>query len=875
MSRSARWQLLLLLVGAASPAAASRNIALTIDVNVGLLGFSADGAWQFELNAGELHEMLATLLPERQPSCGPDATPLDVTYKLNYNVVLMQTGLARLQRTLATSMRPAGGEAGADVYDVEASAIEEHFDMLYSSYFAQPLNEPPTELPSDAKPIAPHGYTVLVINPNKADMAQLADLPPNFSYRYRYNGGAPSQMWLSGRRYLVFDLSAGPCSLGMAQASEGTVSAASVPQIHAALQGGARGRARREADPAVAAEHDLYHTHFMAQLAAVLLSAVRHVVAADLTACAVADFDELIVPLLVLRNHDQFDPLVAGHPFSLDVPRLTGQLRKLLLPGQTVQLLPSTHDLHSHPQLSVAVARATQSDTVHEPRDGRYQPSAKPYIDAEGLAHQLHHTVDWLALPLLEAATGEVLMRHKASAAAASPPPAPPSAGGGGGGLAAAANAAANAAAAAAEAAAANWRRATRARHRVLPVYLFSLAGLHEEVLLDRAELAHAARDGSLVLALQTEQGALALPYVSEDAAVHISPRDPTRQILAALAAAVGAVPPPYEARLPGAAAPSLDFAWATGHHPFGPFSNASAFSQLTVDAAQRNALLSRLHAAHRTLDDAAAALEAAAAPYVHATDADSPEHRQLLGRLREAALGGGDGGGDGGGARPQWEARLERDTRAALVALGAPSSAAAVAAAAAAVAASATPGGGGGVGGRGAAPLGHGSLLGAAREAEGELERVLLERMRQGTVQLSAAKVQREVVRLYEEALGFDARFDEAATALHDQDWAAAASQTSLLLRLTAAFSERLEGELASLELALGCCETTHAVPASYHLRTVLLLVVGAAIAYGVTVWLATPREAKPLVVGTAIAGGETVWQASHEEARPGVRRR
>ena len=863
--RSARRQLLLLL-GAASSVAASRNIGLTIDVNVGLLGFSADGAWQFELNAGELHEMLETLLPERQPSCGPDATPLDVTYKLKYNVVLMQTGLARLQRTLATSMRPAGSEAGPGVYDVEASAIEEHFDMLYASYFAQPHTEPPTERPSDSKPIAPHGYTVLVINPNKADMAQLADLPPSFSYRYRYNGGAPSQMWLSGRRYLVFDLSAGPCSLGMAQASEGTVSAASVPQIHAALQGGARGRARREADPAVAAEHDLYHTHFMAQLAAVLLSAVRHVVAADLTQCAVADFDELIVPLLVLRNHDQFDPLVAGHPFSLDVPRLTGQLRKLLLPGQTVQLLPSTHDLHSHPQLSVAVARAMQSDTVHEPRDGRYQPSAKPYIDAEGLAHQLHHTVDWLALPLLEAGTAEVMMRHKA--AAASPPPASPLAGGsGGGGFAGVARAAA-AARAAAEAAAANWRRATQARHRVLPVYLFSLAGLHEEVLLDRAELAHAAHDGSLVLALQTEQGALAMPYVSEDAAVHISPRDPTRHIMAALAAAIGAVPPPYEARVPGAAAPSLDFAWATGHHPFGPFSNGSAFSQLTVDAAQRNALLSRLHEAHRTLDAAAAALEAAAAPYVHATDAESPEHRQLLGRLREAAIGGG-GGGSGGG----WEAKLERDSRAALMAIGAPSSTAVAAAAAAAAAPAAAHGGSGG--GRRAAPLAHGSLLGAVREAEGQLERVLLERLRQGTVQLSAAKVQREVVRLYEEALGFDARFNEAATALHDQDWTAAASQTSLLLRLTAAFGERLEGDLAALELALGCCETTHAVPASYHLRTVLLLVVGAAIAYGVTVWLATPREAKPLVVGTAIAGGETVWQASHEEARPGVRRR
>ena len=103
----------------------------TGDVNVGLLGFSGDGAWQFELNAGELHSLLSRLLPERQPSCGPEATPMDVTYRLNYNVVLMQTGLARLQRTLATSMRPHA----PNVYDVEASDIEEHFDILYSSYF--------------------------------------------------------------------------------------------------------------------------------------------------------------------------------------------------------------------------------------------------------------------------------------------------------------------------------------------------------------------------------------------------------------------------------------------------------------------------------------------------------------------------------------------------------------------------------------------------------------------------------------------------------------------------------------------------------------------------------------------------------------------
>ena len=43
---------------------------VTIDVNVGLLGFSGDGAWQFELNAGELHSLLERLLPVRQARVG-------------------------------------------------------------------------------------------------------------------------------------------------------------------------------------------------------------------------------------------------------------------------------------------------------------------------------------------------------------------------------------------------------------------------------------------------------------------------------------------------------------------------------------------------------------------------------------------------------------------------------------------------------------------------------------------------------------------------------------------------------------------------------------------------------------------------------------
>ena len=80
---------------------ADELIPLQIDVNIGLLGFNADGAWQLEINAGELHGLLSTLLPERRPSCGPEGVSLDVVYRLNYNVVMMQTGVPRLHQRLA------------------------------------------------------------------------------------------------------------------------------------------------------------------------------------------------------------------------------------------------------------------------------------------------------------------------------------------------------------------------------------------------------------------------------------------------------------------------------------------------------------------------------------------------------------------------------------------------------------------------------------------------------------------------------------------------------------------------------------------------------------------------------------------------------
>ena len=61
------------------------------------------------------------------------------------------------------------------------------------------------------------------------------------------------------------------------------------------------------------------------------------------------------MPLVVLTDHRAYDPLVPGHKHSLDVERIRAEVSRLLLPSQTLTLLPSTHHIHEHPSISVAL----------------------------------------------------------------------------------------------------------------------------------------------------------------------------------------------------------------------------------------------------------------------------------------------------------------------------------------------------------------------------------------------------------------------------------------------------------------------------------------------------------------------------------------
>ena len=765
-------------------------------VDVGLLGFSGDGAWQLEMDAAELFTLLKTLLPERRPACGPDGEPADVVYEFTYNVVQMRTGLPRLQEKIASALRPAAGGNGLR-YEVAVDAVDDFFERTYEAFFTHQDQQDPMR--EEASPRAP-AYTILVVNPNRADIAAL--LPPGsrppegFTYHYAMPGEAtPTQMWLSKGRYLVLDLSAGPNPRGMAGATEGAVSAASVPHVHPALQGGAEAEERRAADPRRAAEFALEHTQLLSRLAALMLSAVTHILAPDLRSCSLPEgaAGKLVVPLVVLRNHRRFDPLRPGHAHSLDIGSLKAQLSRMLVPQQSVTLLPSTHDIHGHPQISVALTRATKSVTMHGQVDS--------YVDAAALEHELRHSVDWLAAGLMHRSEGAGEATADAAAAAADDDSHS--------GYHLHTGWASNATVGRRQASSGLDSPSTAggkgaAPSRVLPVFVFSLLGMHPTLLLDRTSLVHASDHA--VIVLQTNSTHLPVPFYADQhaAPLTISTLDPTPHALAGLAASIGAVLSPFES-FNAHGAPALDFHWAIGQHPFGPFSATPSLPDIVIDVAQRHAVLSQLSAASDLLFDAVAAVEALAARYVHPSETDSPRHREDIEMQHAQSLKDGYEAAllhlaeESKGMRHS--ARDERRRhRQPLVDASA-----------------------------GGPRVGH-----------------LLRRLREGTLSLSSELASTKALHLHGMLQAYEPRLAEAGAALAAGNVEEAHDLAVALLEQAKSVVAHALDQVRGLEAALQCCHVRAARPRAFPVKSVVaLILVGSAIWLGV-LWLTAPGETR-----------------------------
>ena len=614
-----------------------------LTVNIGLLGFSADGAWQLELDASELYGLLARLLPERRTMCGPDGRSTDATYQIKYNVVQMRTGLQSLHQVLAGAMRPVGSSyASTQYFEVRVADVVESFARTYDSYFA---SERPNESPS-----------ILVINPNRADMASLLKNSMrggNTDIAYYYtleDGGPPTQMWVSSGRYMVLDLSAAPGHLGIRGSGEGAVSRASVPVVLPAHQGGEEAAMALANNPALAAMHAAAHTELLAKLAALIISGITHVIAPDVRSCTPPQrWKRLVVPLIVLRNHERFNPLTPGHEFSVDVDAIRTQLQRLLMPGQQLTVLPSVHLVHDHPQIAMALQTSISTEVIHDAAAASggtpYATNAagvavdRPHIDSSSLEYHLAHAVDWLSSGLMERAESAPAiyhLHHGWSNASRVP----------------STNHFAAVAFAANAKAGDDDTTIDPSDTKVLPLFLFSILGMEPSLLIDRSTLVHAS-DHSIIV-LQTNVSHLPVPFHSgHERSSHgasppltVNTRTPTHHALAGLASAVGSLLAPFEAFSETDHLPTVDFHWAVGAHPFGPYSSANELPQLMVDAAHRHVLLATLSAATDLLLDATDAIEALAARYVHPHESLSPAHREQF-ELLHAHAHSENGGAD------------------------------------------------------------------------------------------------------------------------------------------------------------------------------------------------------------------------------------
>jgi len=657
----AMWRALLVALSlAASPASATesaflfdnaeRPLIVPIKVQVGLLGFELEGGTP--LKAEELAAALRSALPFERPQ-SLTTGPLGVEYALEYEVKhLNERHLQTLERALGENMetvaarRSVGGDTARPVYDVEAKRVQPYLDEAYTEEFG-----------GAARPEGVDGlpYAVLIVNPRKASITPAAakslhHAAPSaveagaFDYRYRYDDSHCSATWVSAERYVVIDVAAGACEFGPVRAAElggglgsAAVADASMPTIR---------------DAALDLPHEIALLHDAEALSKVndlVVSAVRHVFVPGVRHSVYDRSEKILLALVVLCNHKEFDPLTPGHKHSLDTGAIESAAKALALPGQVVTMISGMHNIHEHEQLAVGVHRALRrgsgSVEYFEEHTGY---DSQPYIESAALFERLETSGDTLIATLVDLAKPElhdaffheeaeedaaslsleeeiaVSEQHGQSSAVLVSVREPPR------------HLAGNASA---EPKRKPGPRVSSSKPgtRVVPVFVFSMLGVDDGTLLDGTELA--VGSPGMVVALQGDSD-VRLHFQSDGKTVVLSTRNPTRHIIGALASTMSNLLPPTQRHSATQGKLVESYLWGVGAHPFGPFSNSAVLSRLYGDAAMRNAVLCSVSSCLQTTHAAIAQIVSFSAEF----DFDPHgEHTQAYDRttLKSARLNG------------------------------------------------------------------------------------------------------------------------------------------------------------------------------------------------------------------------------------------
>ncbi|KAJ8528873.1 hypothetical protein K7X08_030613 [Anisodus acutangulus] len=601
-----------------------------LEVNIVLVGFSGDGGYRYALDSPKLEEFLKVSFPTHRPSCLETGQPLDIEHHIVYNTFPAgQPELIALEEALKAAMVPAGNARETDfgrevpLFEVEATAVEPEFQKLYSYLFdleswgqsAEEMDRPwPTVIfivNFDKVRLDPRNKDIdldslmygRITQLNEEDMKKQEG---DYIYRYRYNGGGASQVWLGSGRFVVVDLSAGPCTYGKIETEEGSISSRSLPRLRNVVLHKGSG---------VVTEHAA-HDIFVGQLASLVATTIEHVLAPDVRFETVDMTTRLLIPIIVLQNHNRFNIMTRGYNYSLDVGSIEAEVKKMLHKGQEVVMIGGSHALHRHEKLAIAVSKAMRGHSLQETKkDGRFHVHTKTYLDGAILREEMERSADVLAAGLLEVSdpslsskfflrqhwmaegndTSDPVLKHKPIWATYN------------------------------QNKKMEKKRTVEKKKqgdlhrtygtRVIPVFVLSLADVDEHLMMEDESLVWTSKD--VVIVLQHQNDKIPLSYVSEIERRHAIPMLAQQHILAGLASVVGGLSAPYEKASHVHERPVVNWLWATGCHPFGPFSNTSQVSQLLKDVALRNTIYARVDSALHRIRKTSEAVQSFAAEHL------------------------------------------------------------------------------------------------------------------------------------------------------------------------------------------------------------------------------------------------------------------
>lgn len=582
-----------------------QSLLIPTNVDIVLIGFSQDGAYGYSIRPTELEELLAASVNTHCPSVWETREQTAMCFAVSFIVIDPDPSsdnlIQSMESVIKYAMKEAPNEKGLNLHNVEAKLLEPSLNVIlekvYMSHGFQSgawrdrdimiiLNPSKRRMDPRATPeqlAVMQKTSVNVIEEwkqGRMTLPRVLEEEAGFTYRYTYNGAGGAAAWVSSENYLVVDISAGPANFGPTSSPNGNVMAVDVPRLEMMLS-----RLLREAEEtpagtlhekAVQDASEGQHKLFVGELGALITSACQHVFLADLFMDRIEDARSVMVPVLFLQDHVDFD--VMDHTQGgLDVAAVQHAVSEMVGAVGRQNALVSTAQLwvHTHKQVvtSLHKARYSRSEAVVlNPPETGYHADDHEYLDGDALLKELHMAADLLLQGLITQNPDRVHHRD---------PKAPGS------------------------------DLASQLRHegtRYVPVFVLSLKSTPAAMMFEDRSFFTASHDAVVVLQLMgrgdAPDGSHVFSGHQVEGAAHYtnSKLGVTRNVIAGLAQAIAGLVPPFQRYDPLHGGLSEDWRWGQGALPWGPYTNYSGISSSLVRRAQRNVVISHVEGALRQL---------------------------------------------------------------------------------------------------------------------------------------------------------------------------------------------------------------------------------------------------------------------------------